>query len=451
MQRNALYAALCLLLVCAQLRRALQGGGDGGPHPEVLSQERHPLLAGLLRSGTQHSGPASAPSRPETPQPPPPQPAGGARPGGRETAAAAGAGAPPSAGAPPPSCSAELGEGIWGPMSAQVEATGQRFALGGMEGFLAACAMEHEQWKGRHAAGAAAAQLQPLRPALGGDERVQVCAETAHDWKVLQHADKAVMRLAADPAAAGAARKVWVDAGANHFVQRQKPGGAVYRVGSTVAFVCGYPRGTEFELFAFDPALQQFNGVGSERDRGCLVSNHTLRCLTAGVRCKRNEAPLPGLEKACYVPWHPSVAIEEAGIAAPGAGPLWFLPDRSRSLQSGRFVSEQGREKLKGTKKYLRLRQVPLIDLAAWLLNHTSDADFVVLKLDVEGAEHALVPHLLRTGAARRVDELFFECHKGKKDPVLPRPTVGQKPRYPSCAKLVQALRAEGVLVHDWR
>ncbi len=51
---------------------------------------------------------------------------------------------------------------------------------------------------------------------------------------------------------------------------------------------------------------------------------------------------------------------------------------------------------------------VPCFDLAAWLDRLGAQ---VLLKMDVEGAEYTLLPHLENTGAIRFVDALLVEWH----------------------------------------
>jgi hypothetical protein len=53
-----------------------------------------------------------------------------------------------------------------------------------------------------------------------------------------------------------------------------------------------------------------------------------------------------------------------------------------------------------------RLVSHQAIDLAEFLRVWTSEDDFVVVKMDAEGAEYTLLPHLLRTGATRLIDEV---------------------------------------------
>lgn len=54
---------------------------------------------------------------------------------------------------------------------------------------------------------------------------------------------------------------------------------------------------------------------------------------------------------------------------------------------------------------------VPLVDVVGWIASSFREEDFVVLKMDVEGAEKEIVPALLRTNTTRFVDVFLWECH----------------------------------------
>lgn len=63
---------------------------------------------------------------------------------------------------------------------------------------------------------------------------------------------------------------------------------------------------------------------------------------------------------------------------------------------------------------------VPAIDFAAWLQEHAAPEDHVTVKMDIEGAEYAVLQHCFETGAIDLVDELLVEFHAGKfTDPSL--------------------------------
>jgi FkbM family methyltransferase len=54
---------------------------------------------------------------------------------------------------------------------------------------------------------------------------------------------------------------------------------------------------------------------------------------------------------------------------------------------------------------------VQTFDTAAWLRRHVDEEDTVVVKMDIEGAEYRVLPHLLATGAIDLIDELRCEFH----------------------------------------
>ena len=81
--------------------------------------------------------------------------------------------------------------------------------------------------------------------------------------------------------------------------------------------------------------------------------------------------------------------------------------------------------------------QVPAIDFAGWLMRNVKLEDYVVVKMDIESAEYAVLPRMLATGAACLVDELYLECHFDNKNP--------QDTKREQCVALLAALRGVGV------
>ena len=81
---------------------------------------------------------------------------------------------------------------------------------------------------------------------------------------------------------------------------------------------------------------------------------------------------------------------------------------------------------------------VPAVDFAMWLMRNVKLEDYVVVEMDIEHAEYAVLPRmLLVTGAACLVDELYLECHvDGKR---------GTDPKAVQCVSLLSALRGVGV------
>lgn len=51
------------------------------------------------------------------------------------------------------------------------------------------------------------------------------------------------------------------------------------------------------------------------------------------------------------------------------------------------------------------------VNLALWLLKNFTPRDFVVVKMDIEGAEYEVVPHLAQMKAGTVIDHLLVEWH----------------------------------------
>ncbi|GAB2227169.1 hypothetical protein Droror1_Dr00008981 [Drosera rotundifolia] len=113
-----------------------------------------------------------------------------------------------------------------------------------------------------------------------------------------------------------------------------------------------------------------------------------------------------------------------------------------------------GRIKPLGSGNNLLASRVDTIkgfDFANWLKDTVSEKDFVVIKMDVEGAEFSLIPRLFETGAICLIDEIFLECHYNRWQRCCP----GQRSEkydktYEQCLDLFTSLRESGVLVHQW-
>lgn len=89
-----------------------------------------------------------------------------------------------------------------------------------------------------------------------------------------------------------------------------------------------------------------------------------------------------------------------------------------------------------------RLTQVMAVDFVRWFEASFTQDDFVVLKIDVEGAEAAIVDGLLQAGIAGRVDVLLWECHWYQK---LGVPGQTRDERLSWCRRTTKKLRDAGV------
>ncbi|KAI9100974.1 FkbM family methyltransferase [Phlyctochytrium arcticum] len=73
-----------------------------------------------------------------------------------------------------------------------------------------------------------------------------------------------------------------------------------------------------------------------------------------------------------------------------------------------------------------KMQSLPAKNFAKFLIDNFAVEDYVVVKMDIEGAEYEVLPHLWNTGAYKLIDVLLVEWHphhpawpKAKQDPAL--------------------------------
>lgn len=54
------------------------------------------------------------------------------------------------------------------------------------------------------------------------------------------------------------------------------------------------------------------------------------------------------------------------------------------------------------------------IDFSKWLLENFKNDDFIILKMDIEGAEYEVLERMIATNAINLIDELWIEWHYAK-------------------------------------
>lgn len=55
--------------------------------------------------------------------------------------------------------------------------------------------------------------------------------------------------------------------------------------------------------------------------------------------------------------------------------------------------------------------EVKAIDFAEFLQSNCTSQDYVIVKLDIEGAEYQVIDHLIKTNSIRLIDEILVEWH----------------------------------------
>jgi len=88
--------------------------------------------------------------------------------------------------------------------------------------------------------------------------------------------------------------------------------------------------------------------------------------------------------------------------------------------------------------------KVASFDFTEFLATHFSYDDFVVCKMDIEGAELSVVPKMLATLTAFLLDEFMLECHYYEWTGLFPN--IRRK----DCVLMIQELRDLKMYVHEW-
>mmetsp|Transcript_25255 Transcript_25255/g.79853 ORF Transcript_25255/g.79853 Transcript_25255/m.79853 type:complete len:268 (+) Transcript_25255:148-951(+) len=97
-------------------------------------------------------------------------------------------------------------------------------------------------------------------------------------------------------------------------------------------------------------------------------------------------------------------------------------------------------------KQIERKRSVNAFKFSEFLLNHFTLDDFVVVKLDIEGAEYAVVEDLLASDALPLIDEIFIEWHYVE----LQGSVLGKGKSRSDATDLIMKMRGAGCYAHDW-
>jgi len=92
-----------------------------------------------------------------------------------------------------------------------------------------------------------------------------------------------------------------------------------------------------------------------------------------------------------------------------------------------------------------RRRNVPAVDLARFLLDRSTPDTKIVVKMDVEGAEYDLLPHLLKHDVMSRIDLVLCEFHWRR----FPFPS--QIAKLFQTDEMIRRYRERGCLLLSWR
>ncbi len=58
--------------------------------------------------------------------------------------------------------------------------------------------------------------------------------------------------------------------------------------------------------------------------------------------------------------------------------------------------------------------EVSCIDFNEWVINNLSKDDYIVMNMDIEGAEYVVLPHLIKNGTIKYFNKMIIEFHAKK-------------------------------------
>jgi|694.fasta_scaffold14721_11 FkbM family methyltransferase len=64
-----------------------------------------------------------------------------------------------------------------------------------------------------------------------------------------------------------------------------------------------------------------------------------------------------------------------------------------------------------GSKPFVEEVEVPTINLSEWLVQNLSENDYVILKMDIEGAEYDTLEKIITDGRLKFINKLYIEWH----------------------------------------
>ncbi|XP_038050933.1 uncharacterized protein LOC119724098 isoform X2 [Patiria miniata] len=168
-------------------------------------------------------------------------------------------------------------------------------------------------------------------------------------------------------------RKILLDCGGN--------------VASTVLlFRETYPGGQDYIIHSFeidDRLAPYYKPYG----------NHHLHC-PVGVAGKNGE-----MTAYSEMVWSPNKGSNHGADMQWGGGSL--------------FVSGQEKQddKTGGYRKLSYRKTIPVIDLSQWIVDNFSKDDYIIFKLDVEGAEYEILRNMIDNNVLAYIDKFYGEYH----------------------------------------
>ena len=129
---------------------------------------------------------------------------------------------------------------------------------------------------------------------------------------------------------------------------------------------------------------------------------------------------------------HPEVELHKEAVWVSNGTMTFVNPD----MATPSHFSSQMAKNLVGSAF-----KIPTVDISDYLARNFRRSDFVVCKMDIEGAEYTVVPHLIKQKTITLIDELFFGPH-----PQLQKTKAGKN----RGLQMIRKIRSMGVYAHQW-
>lgn len=183
-------------------------------------------------------------------------------------------------------------------------------------------------------------------------------------------------------------------------------------------------RDPTFKLCIFDVFHEHLAALRARPELGSmqLVQRRLAESSCARARAAErsaaaaDEGPQPRVRVSSRFVHVPAAASGETGTLHLYSPPQQLIRGGGRPDESGAYHDALYDAYLPNGSERLYRFDVPTVDVAEWMIATLREEDYVIAKLDIEGAEHSLFRKLLDRGKLGLIDVLAYECHPGPGD-----------------------------------
>jgi FkbM family methyltransferase len=96
---------------------------------------------------------------------------------------------------------------------------------------------------------------------------------------------------------------------------------------------------------------------------------------------------------------------------------VWIKNGKQKFYRSSAILKDGGtliKEKITGELDKKNPLLVDTLDFSKWIIENLSIEDYIILKMDIEGAEYKVISKMIKDGSFSYIDELYIEWHRSK-------------------------------------